>query len=54
MLLSKIYNILIQIQPFFYLGVLGDKKFYLGDAWKDCVIETPPAQHASYYVTYQL
>ena len=44
MLLSKTYNILIQIQPFFYLGVLGDKKFYLGDAWKDCVIETPPAQ----------
>ena len=28
---------------YIYLGFLGEIYFYLGDAWKDCVIQGPPA-----------
>ena len=27
---------------FYAVGVLGEGKFYLGDAWKDCVIQARP------------
>ena len=35
----------------FYLGFLGEIYFYLGDAWKGCVIQGPPA-YGTIYIVY--